>query len=252
MSLRFPRRLPFCLLLLMGTAPVWAQTPEGPQLPPPDDRIGVVHGQVRLGEYAVTHRYKYQGEYEAGINLIRVAISPVYVFGDVDVEGFDSHHTYKPDRLVGTFEAGARRLFGVTPLSVLVRHESAHYIDRDDLFQGSWDMAGVRWQQAVGTTQLSATLAQYLHVHQVAGNYTYDGDLQGVTPLTSFLGHHLALTTDLHAATGTGGYVDYWVEPDLTLSAQAIAFLGYGQIHDTNLSAANVDHALIAGVRLGF
>lgn len=234
---------------------VRAQTPEGPQLPPPDSQIGAVHGQVRLGYYLSTHTYRYHGEYEVATNFARVADSPLYAFADVDVEAFQdsAHGKFEPDRLVGTFEVGARRLFGVEPLSVLVRHQSAHYIDRNDLFQGSWDMVALRYQKPLGATLLSATLGEYVHVHQLASSYHHDVDVQGETALGAFRRHRLQLRTDIHAVTGSGGkggYVDYWVEPGIFLSPQTIAFIGYGQIHDTNLSAANTDHPVITGVRL--
>lgn len=232
-----------------------AQTPEGPQIPPPDAQIGAVHGGVRLGYYASTHTYRYHGDFNVATNFVRAAGSPLYAFADVDVEALEdsAHGKFQPDRLVGTFELGARRLFGAAPLSVLVRHESAHYIDRNDLFQGSWDMVALRYQRPLGSTLLSATLGEYVHVHQLASRYHHDADVQGETALGAFRRHRLQLRTDIHAATGSGGkggYVDYWVEPGIFLSPQTIAFLGYGQIHDTNLSAANTDHPVIGGIRL--
>ncbi|MGI4787695.1 MAG: hypothetical protein ACRYFS_02465 [Janthinobacterium lividum] len=234
---------------------VRAQTPEGPQLPPPDNQISAVHGQVRLGYYLTTHTFRYHGEYEVATNFTRLAGSPIYVFGDVDVEALEdsAHGKFQPDRLVGTFEVGARRFLGIAPLSLLVRHQSAHYIDRDDLFQGSWDMTGLRYEKTFKSTLVSATLAQYVHVHQLASEYHQDVDLQSVTSLGAFRGHPLDLHTDVHAATGSGGkggYTDFWIEPGISLSRQTVFFLGYGQIHDTNLSAANTDHPVITGIRL--
>ena len=255
LSRRFPC-LPLLSLALMALAPfAHAQTPEGPQLPPPDDKVGAVHGQGRLGYYGVTHTFRYQGDYQIGSTFARAAGSPLYLFADVDIQaGQDStHKTFRPQRLVGTFEFGARRLFGVAPLSLIVRHESAHYIDRADLYQGSWDMVGARWEQAVGKTRVTGTFANYVHVHQLASEYKLDGDLQGVTALGATRGHKMELRSDIHAATGhggKGGYVDYWIEPNYFLGQQTALFVGYGQIHDTNLSAANTDHPLITGIRL--
>jgi len=249
----------FALLLSVAVFPrsVCAQTPEGPQIPLPDDKIGAVHGQVRLGYYLSTHTYRYHGEYEAETNFARVAGSPLYGFADVDVEALEdsAHGKFEPDRRVGTFEVGARRLFGVAPLSFVVRHQSAHYIDRNDLFQGSWDMAGVRWQQTIGKTQVSASLADYVHVHQLDAEYKMDADLQGITSLGAIGRHPLELHSDLHLVTGhsgKGGFTDYWIEPNIFLSAQTAFFLGYGQIHDTNLSRANADHPVITGIRLTY
>ena len=241
------------VLLLAGR--LHAQTPEGPQLPSPDTQIGGVHGHIRLGYYASTHTYRYHGEYDVATNFVRVAGSPLYGFADVDVEALEdsAHGKFQPDRLVGTFELGARSLFGVQPLSILVRHESAHYIDRNDLFQGSWDMAALRYQKPLGATLLSATLGEYVHVHQLASSYHHDLDVQGETGLGAFRRHRLLLRTDIHAATGSGGkggYTDFWIEPGIFLSPQTEAFVGYGQIHDTNLSAANTDHPVITGIRL--
>jgi hypothetical protein len=238
--------------LLTGMA--YGQTPEGPQIPPQDTQIGAVHGQIRLGYYLSTHTYRYQGEYEVATNFARLAGSPLYVFGDVNVQALqDSHGKFAPSRLTGTFEAGAHRLFGVAPLSFTLRHQSAHYIDRSDLFQGSWDMFGVRWQQTVGSTQLSGSLAKYVHVHQLDAIYTVDADLQGVTALGKVGHYRCELHSDIHATAahdGNSGFTDYWIEPNLFLSAQTAAFLGYGQIHDTNLSIANTDHPVIGGIRL--
>ena len=257
-TLSLSRCLPLLSLALIALTPLArAQTPEGPQLPPPDDKIGAVHGQGRLGYYGVTHTFRYQGDYQIGTTFARLARSPLYAFADVDIEaGQDSmHKTFRPQRLVGTFEVGARRLFGVAPLSLIVRHESAHYIDRADLYQGSWDLVGARWQQTVGKTLVSGTLADYVHVHQLASEYRYDADLQGFTDLGATKGHRMELRSDVHAATahgsgGKGGYVDYWIEPNYFLGPQTALFVGYGQIHDTNLSAANTDHPLITGIRL--
>jgi len=258
-----PRSLPrndyicfFALLLTILIFPgqLWAQTPEGPQIPIPDDKIGSVHGQIRLGYYPLTHTYRYHGEYEAQTNFAKLGGSPLYGFADVDVQALEdsAHGKFQPDRLVGTFELGARRLLGVPPLSLFIRHESAHYIDRDDLFQGSWDMVGARWQQSVGKTQLSGSLANYVHVHQLDSEYKIDADLQGVTALGTAGKHPLELRSDLHFVTGhggRGGFADYWMEPNIFLSTQTAFFLGYGQIHDTNLSRANTDHPVIMGLR---
>lgn len=246
-----------CLLSALAAPHARAQSPEGPLLPTLDDKLGTPHGQARLGYYAQTHTFRYQGEYTVGVTFARAAGSPLYAFADVDVEaGQDAaHSTFRPQRLVGTFEVGARRLLGVAPLSLLVRHESAHYIDRIDLFQGSWDMVGLRFQRPVGRTLLSVTLANYVHVHQLASDYKDDADLQGETALGSVRGHALSLRTDLHLASGhggRGGFADYWLEPSYALSPQTALFLGYGQITDTNLSAANTDHPVMAGVRLSY
>ncbi len=252
---RFFRAFLSLLALVSLAAGLQAQTPEGPQLPVPDAKIGAVHGLIRLGYYPTTHTYRYHGEYEAETNFVRVAGSPLYAFADVDVQALEDskHGKFQPDRLVGTFELGVRRLLGVAPLSLLVRHQSAHYIDRDDLFQGSWDMVAVRWQQAVGKTLVTGSLANYVHVHQLDSEYKLDADLQGVTALGAAGKHPLELHTDLHTVTGhggKGGFTDYWIEPNLFLSTQTAFFVGYGQIHDTNLSRANTDHPVITGIRL--
>ena len=241
------------LALCAGAAA--AQSPEGPQLPPPDTRVGVVHGQGRLGVYAVTHTFRYQGEYTVATNVARAGKSLLYLFADVDIQATqdNTRQAFRPQRLVGTFEGGARQLFGVLPLSVFARHQSAHYIDRVDLLMGSWDMAGVRWQQPVGQTQLSVSLAKYLTTHQTASRYGADFDVQGITPLGTVRGHRLELRSDLHAASGSGGrggFADYWIEPSLFLTEQTAVFVGGGQVHDTNVSAANTDHPVMAGVRL--
>lgn len=246
------------LALVAGLAlPAAAQTPEGPQLPAPDAKIGAVHGQIRLGYYATTHTYRYHGDYSAATNLVRAAGSPLYIFGDVDVQALQdsAHGKFQPDRLVGTFEAGAHKLFGAAPLSLFVRHESAHYVERIDRFMGSWDMVGLRFQQPVGATALSVSLADYVHVHQLDSDYRADADVQGVTGFGSVRGHRLELKSDLHAAAGHGGrgsFVDYWIEPCISLSPQTSLFVGYGQIHDTNLSAANTDHPIITGLLFGY
>ena len=248
--------LPLLACALIPTA-VHAQSPEGPLLPVIDPKIGIPHGQVRLGYYPATHTFRYQGEYTVAVNFAQIKNSPLYGFADVDVEaGQDADHsTFRPQRLVGTFEVGATRFLGVAPLSVLVRHESAHYIDREDLFQGSWDMVALRYRKPVGRTQLSVTLANYVHVHQLASEYKDDADIQGETDLGAIRGHKISLRTDLHLASGhggRGGFADYWIEPSLALSPQAAVFVGFGQITDTNLSAANTDHPVIAGVRLNY
>lgn len=254
LSLSCLSRAALTVSVALFTGLAYGQTPEGPQLPPQDTQIGAVHGQIRLGYYLSTHTFRYHGEYEAGTNFARLAGSPLYVFGDVDVEALqDTHGKFAPSRLTGTFETGAHRLFGVAPLSFTIRHQSAHYIDSDNLFQGSWDMVGARWQQPVGATQLSGSLAKYVNVHQLDANYDMDADLQGVTALGMVGRHRLELHSDIHVTDtkgGKSGFADYWIEPDLYLSAQTIAFLGYGQIHDTNFSAANTDHPIIGGIRL--
>ena len=257
--MRFSARLllPVILYALAPAAAVHAQSPEGPLLPVIDPKIGIPHGQVRLGYYPTTHTFRYQGEYTVAASFAHVHGSSLYAFADVDVEaGQDADHsTFRPQRLVGTFEVGATQFLGVRPLSLLVRHESAHYIDREDLFQGSWDMVALRYQKLVGRTQLAVTLANYVHVHQLASEYKDDADIQGETDLGATRGHKISLRTDLHLASGhggRGGYADYWIEPSLGLSPQAAVFVGYGQITDTNLSAANTDHPVIAGVRLNY
>ena len=91
-------------------------------------------------------------------------------------------------------------------------------------------------------------------MYHLASSYHHDIDVQGETSLGAFRRHRLVLRTDIHAATGNGGkgaYTDYWIEPGIFLSPQTEAFVGYGQIHDTNLSAANTDHPFITGIRLG-
>ena len=256
-SFRFFQCLLLVLTLICLGGNIQAQTPEGPQLPVADNKIGAVHGIIRLGYYGVTHTYRYHGEYEAETNFVRVAGSPLYAFADVDVQALEdsAHGKFEPDRLTGTFEIGVRRLFGIAPFSLVTRHQSAHYIDRNDLFQGSWDMVGARWQQTVGKTQISASLANYVHVHQLDSEYKLDADLQGVTSLGAVGRHRLELHTDLHSVTGhggRGGFTDYWLEPNVFLSAQTAFFLGYGQIHDTNLSRANTDHPVITGIRLTY
>lgn len=256
--MRFSARLLFPLILCaLAPAAAHAQSPEGPLLPVIDPKIGIPHGQVRLGYYPTTHTFRYQGEYTVTASFAHVNGSSLYAFADVDVEaGQDAaHSTFRPQRLVGTFEVGATQFLGVRPLSLLVRHQSAHYIDREDLFQGSWDMVALRYQKRVGRTDLAVTLANYVHVHQLASEYKNDADIQGETALGATRGHKISLRTDLHIASGhggRGGFADYWIEPSLALSAQSALFVGYGQITDTNLSAANTDHPVMAGVRFNY
>ncbi len=255
--MRFSARLLLPLLACALAPAAHAQSPEGPLLPVLDTKLGIPHGQVRLGYYPTTHTFRYQGEYTVAVNFARVHDSALYGFADVDVEaGQDADHsTFRPQRLVGTFEVGATQFLGVRPLSLLVRHQSAHYIDREDLFQGSWDMVALRYQKLVGRTQLAVTLANYVHVHQLASEYKNDADIQGETDLGATRGHKISLRTDLHLASGhggRGGFADYWIEPSLALSPQTAVFVGYGQITDTNLSAANTDHPVMAGVRLNY
>ena len=254
---------PFALLILLflclAAFPhcLRAQSPEGPQIPSPDTKIGTVHGQVRLGYYALTHTYRYHGEYIAQVNFARVAQSPLYGFADVDVQSLEdsAHGKFVPDRLVGTFEVGVRRLLGVSHLSLLIRHQSAHYIDRIDPNQGSWDMDALRWQQDVGKTRVSATLGNYFHIHNLDSTYQIDGDLQGITSLGTVKHRPIELRTDIHTVTGHGGggaFTDYWIEPNMILSTQTAFFVGYGQIHDTKLLRGNADHPIITGFRLLF
>ena len=116
-------------------------------------------------------------------------------------------------------------------------------------------MAGLRWQQPVGSTRLSVSLAKYVHVHQLASDYHEDLDVQGDTALGALHTHKIQLRSDLHAATGhsgKGGYTDYWIEPSIALTEQTALFLGYGQIHDTNFSADNTDHPVMTGIRLSY
>jgi len=244
------------LLALLGTAAA-AQTPEGPALPRLTDEMYTPHGYARFGYYPVTGYFRFQGEYSVAGNIAKLGKSQTYLFAEVDVEAVSSQggQRFEPNRLVGTFETGQRHLFGVRPLSFVLRHDSAHNIDISNTqrFQGNWDSAGVRWEGEAKTTRYTATLAYDYHIYQLSLNPKIDADFQTVTPIGTFAGRPIDFAADLHGLSSSGsrsGFVDFWLEPRITIRPQVQFFLGYGQIHDINLSANKpVDHPVITGIK---
>lgn len=233
------------------SCPAAAEVPGGPPLPIIGGQVGAAHGEARVGYYALTRTYRFQGQYSLTYNFANVKSSLLYSFADVDVEAmstFSDH--FKPDRLAGTFEIGARHIVA-GPLGLFVRHQSPHDIDRADRRQGSWDMAGMRWEQPLrrGTIQFSAGR----YIRTAAFDYTWDLDFRASYPIGSTMGKPWELRFDLHHVSETGprgGFTDYWIEPDVRLAPHVEFFAGFGEIHDIDVFAGRNETPLLSGVAI--
>lgn len=240
-------------IVFSACAAAQAQQPQGPPLPNPDMTRNAAHSQLRLGYYASSKVYRYEGAYNITYNAFKVGHSTLYGFADADIEARVDRvsNEFKPDRLVGTFELGSKQNAGGFPLSLYLRHMSAHNIDRIDRLRPQWEQAGVRYQWERPLYQLSVSAATYIHGNN--NNYRSDLDLQGSYLVAPSVRHPVSLMFDVHRVGESGpvrdGFTDYWIEPDVRLSPKLSAFVGYGQTHDVDAGNGTSDHPALVGLR---
>ncbi|MCA1595305.1 MAG: hypothetical protein LC772_02605 [Chloroflexi bacterium] len=249
-------RLVWALLCVLAAAwsslcPAAAVVPGGPPMPSLDEQVSAARGEARIGYYLLSRTYRFQGQYSLTYNYANVKSSLLYAFADVDVEAMStfSNH-FRPDRLAGTFELGARHV-GVHPLALFLRHQSPHDIDRADRKQGSWDMAGVRWEQSLrgGTVQISGGR----YIRTAVFDYRWDLDIHADYPIGSTMGKLWRLRLDVHHVVETGprgGLTDYWIEPNVRVAHHVLLFAGSGQVHDIDVFGGRTELPLITGVTI--
>ncbi len=239
---------------LFSLAPAVAQMPGGPPIPNDSLQAGDIHGVVRLGYYVASGFYRFQGQYGLTANVARIGSSPVYVFGNVDIESLSGKaNSFQPDRQTGTFEVGVRRIAGRAPLSVFIRHQSPHNIDRNDRRQGSWEMVGARWTQRVKGTKVTLSTGPY--IHRIVARYQWDADLQTATPLGRVAGRALELDGDLHQVFNGSpqkNFTELWIETNILLTPHIQAYIGTGRLQDIDVYNGRSDTPVVAGVKFIF
>jgi len=231
----------------------YAQQPQGPPLPNPDMSRNAAHSQLRLGYYAASKAYRYQGAYNITYNAFQSGRIVFYGFANADVEArIDrSSNEFQPDRLVGTFEVGAKQSAGGSPVSLFLRHMSAHNIDRTDRLRPQWEQAGIRYQWERPLYHVSVSAATYIHGNNV--NYRSNLDLQGSFVVIQSTRNPISIMFDVHHVGESGdlrdGFDDYWIEPNVRISPKLSAFAGYGQTHDVDAGNGTTDHPSLIGLR---
>jgi hypothetical protein len=238
--------------LLFSCAAGQAEVPEGPPVPSADLSAYVAHSRTDLDYYLATQVYRYRGRYAITYNAFRVGKVGVYGFGDADVEVRTGGNQFQPDRLLGTFEGGVRGPVGQGSVGVFVRHFSSHNVDRDDRAQPSWEQLGARWQWSRGRWHVDLSGATYFHHDHC--RYQSDVDAHAAWLVVSDSKHPLTIEADLHRVGETGGgrseYVDYWIEPDLGLSKDVVAYVGYGTVHDIDMADGRSDDPVMVGLKV--
>jgi len=241
------------ILTLAACTAAHAQQPQGPPVPNADMTRSAAHSQLRLGYYAASKAYRYQGAYNITYNAFQTGRVTFYGFADAEIEArIDrSSNEFQPDRLVGTFELGAKRIVGGSPLSLYLRHMSAHNIDRTDRLRPQWEQAGIRYQWDRPLYQVSLSAATYLHGNN--NNYRSDFDLQGGFVVVQSERNPVSIRFDLHHVGESGhvrdGFDDYWIEPNVRVSPKLNLFVGYGQTHDIDAGNGVTDHPTLVGLR---
>jgi hypothetical protein len=258
MAVRFVvwlRALAPLLVLAVATGTAHADIPGGTPLPSPNDSPHQTSGEATIAYYLASASYRFQGQYDFTYNASAIGKSIPYFFADVDIEALsDNRHNFQPDRLAGTFELGARRLFGVTPLGVLVRHQSPHNIDRNDRRQGSWNMIAARWKLHSRAADFNFSFGRYLRPI-IVFDYAWDFDVQATRSLGRFGGRTWTLRADIHHITENGprgGFTDYWIEPGTSLGPHVEGYLGMGQVHDIDVFGGRTDHPVLVGLRMSW
>lgn len=240
--------------LLFLLSPAAAQMPGGPPIPSDSLQPGDVHGEVRIDYTLVSSLYRFQGQYGLTANVARIGSSPVYLFGNVDNEILSGKGKgFQPDRQTGTFEVGVRQVGHLKPLSVFIRHQSPHNIDRNDRRQGSWEMVGARWTQRVRGTKVTFSTGPY--VHRIVARYQWDADLHTATPLGRIAGRPLGLDGDLHEVfnQGPGGNLtELWLETNIQLTPHFQAYIGAGHLRDIDVYNGRSDTPVVTGIKFIF
>ena len=237
--------------LILESLPVLGGIPGGMPLPTPDNAPHVLHWSARLGFSLLARAYRYQGDYGLTYNIAQVGPTMAYFFANVDVEALsDLQSSFRPDHLTGTFEVGGRRILGTTPVSLYLRHESPHDLDRADRKQGSWEQVGARVEHKLGRTHL--TLSSGWFYHTVVDDYRWDVDLHASRAMGRVWGLPWDLQADLHQMQEDGtrsNYTDFWIEPAVALSDHLQAFAAFGQVHDIDVFHGKTEMPLQTGVK---
>jgi len=251
LKVRMPGGFFAVLAYFILTGSAWAQVPGGTPTPVNYDTLNIAHGETRIGYYIGSKVYRYQGEYSLTYNFGRLGQSVFYLFGDADVEALSNQdRNFQPDRLTGTFEIGARRV-GVPPLTLFLRHQSSHNIDRNDRRQGSWELLGARWNQNLGRAVMSFSAGKY--VHRTINDYNWDLDAHATYPLGKLVGRPWEIRGEIRQVIESGPrqqFTDFWIEPDILISPHLRGFLGFGQIHDIDVFGGRTDISVMTGIRI--
>jgi hypothetical protein len=215
-----------------------------------------VHGDLLLGYYPVSDVYKYVADVNVHFNYGSYKESNIYFGGGIltlikktDLKSF------QPDRYRGTLETGIQRSRGKQALSLYVKHQSFHDIDRFDGITESYEMLGVRYAQ---NSPWNPTFSLASYVHKIDVDYKWDFSASvdngclGVCRGKSIYGAASIHYVGENGQINRDNFFDYNAEVGFQSQASIRYFLAYRQTHDIDRFNGTTDHAVLVGMRYGW
>ncbi|MEN6521929.1 MAG: hypothetical protein ABFD46_12365 [Armatimonadota bacterium] len=238
------------LLFLLIAAPAMAQL----RAPVQYSLLSESHGDVELGWYASSDEYKYIADVNLAFDFgswkdarfnFRGGILTLVKTTDDD--------NFQPDRYRGTLEPAVYLMRSNRVYSFSIRHQSFHTIDREPVFEESYELYNVSYQLR-GQPNLTFAVGKYMNTADV--DYNWDlfaeidtsciGSCRYGRFYTDLIGHYVDEDGDLSSRSS---FFDYNIEAGIQTEAGVRYFTAYRVIHDINQFDGITDHQWVFGLK---
>jgi hypothetical protein len=243
------RKLSFALSIVIGLIVVLRMS----AFAEPGVPESKIHGDISAGYYSISNVYKYAADLNVWFDFGAWNPAKFYFSGGVlTLIKSDKAEGFQPDRYRGTLELGARTQRGKNNLSLFLKHQSFHDIDRFDGITESYEILGLKYSVA---NPWNPTISAGNYVHKLDVDYQWDlrasvdNGCVGICSGKPIYGAASVHYVTESGVTGRDNFVDYTAEIGLETHYSVRYFLQYQNIHDIDSFNGRTEHGLVVGAR---